>query len=171
MKSLLNNQECRIDNHKAGQETDGLNGLHIHKTYKKNKMYSKATIRIPLDGINVKWKCSGENSNKLRKECERVLSNPIRNKDFVNIVIKEMARFNNPLKSKDIDESNKQIAERVLSCGFGINNLEYKTTKHRKVFGKLNNYYIFSNKDYNYSVFLGKTRFVFKGKILKINKK
>lgn len=164
MKSLLNNQECKIDNHTAGQITHKLNGLHIHKTYKKNKMYSKAIIRIPLDGKNVKWQCSGENSNKLRKECEQALSNPLRNKEFVSVVIKEMARFNNPLKSKEVDELNKQIAESVLSRGFRINNLEYKTTEYKKVFGKLNNYYVFSSKDYNYSVFLGKTRFVIKGK-------
>ena len=38
-----------------------------------------------------------------------------KNKYFIEAVIKEMARFNNPTHNKNIDETNKQIAERVLS--------------------------------------------------------
>ncbi len=169
MKSLLNNQECRIDNHNAGQIINGLNGLHIHKTYKKNKIYSNATIRIPLDGKNVKWQCTGENANKLRKECEQALSNPLRNKEFVNVVINEMSRFNNPLNSKDVDDLNKQIAESVLSRGFLINNLKYETLQRKNVFGKQMKYFIFCNHEFKYFVFLGKTRFIFKGEENKKN--
>ena len=80
MKSLLENQECRIDNHQAGQITQKLKGVHIHKTFKKNKLYSKAIIKIPLDGENVSWQCIGENSSKLKKECEKALSNPEKNR-------------------------------------------------------------------------------------------
>lgn len=75
-----------------------------------------------------------------------------------------MARFNNLLESKEINESNRQIAERVLLRGFLIDNLKYVTTEHKTIFGKSHNYYIFYDKQSMYSVFLGKTRFVFSGK-------
>ena len=167
MKSLLENQECRIDNHRAGQIIQKLNGLHIHKTYKKNKMYSKAIIRIPLDGKNVQWNCNGENAQKLKRECEKALSNPEKNKYFVEAVIKEMARFNNPTHNKNINEIHKQIAERVLSQGFLIQNLIYHGIEQKILFGKTQIYFIFrENNQIEYKVFLGKTRFIIKGKIL-----
>ena len=166
MKSLLENQECRIDNHQAGQITQKLKGVHIHKTFKKNKLYSKAIIKIPLDGKNVSWQCLGENSNKLRKECERALSNPKNNKRFVDIVVKEMARYNNLEHDKNIDEKNKQIAERVLSQGFLIQDLAYQGIEQKKLFGKYQKYYIFAEDNVaEYKVFLGKTRFIIKGKV------
>ena len=169
MKSLLNNQECRIDNHKAGQEIKHLEGLHIHKTYKKNKKYSKAEIRIPLDGINVKWNCTGDNAEKLMHECKKALSDPTINKNFVDVVVSEMYRFNNAnnnstLTKEEVDALNRDIAEKVLTDGFLITDISYQGFKNLKVFGKQATYNLFTNNSTTYKTFIGKTRFVFEGK-------
>lgn len=169
MVTLLNNQECKLDNHQAGQQTQGLKGLHIHKTYKKNKDYSTAEIRIPLDGEKTQWSCKGNNAEKLRRECEKALRDPQKNKDFVNVVIKEMKRFddishNKNLTSEELDKKHSEIAKNVLEKGFCTGKLSLKEVEHKSVFGHNIRISHFENDDYNYSSFLGKNYSIYRGK-------
>ena len=90
------------------------------------------------------------------------------NKEVISDDSEEMQEEQNIVKETFVNTTNKLVYKigdvRYEATLDRLNNLEYKTTEYKKVFGKLNNYYVFSSKDYNYSVFLGKTRFVIKGK-------
>ena len=168
MKTLLNNQECRIDNHHAGQSTNRLNGVHIHKTFRKNKFYSRAKIRIPLDGKDVKWHCSGKNAEKLAAECRKVLQDSEQLKNFVDVVVREMERYENTSNCEFDKESiyikHREIAENILKNGFGVEQLEYICMTSKKYFGKKFNFFVFENYESKYMAYIGETRFRFIGK-------
>lgn len=175
MKALLNNQECRIDNHKAGQTARGLSGLHIHKTFRKNKRFSKAEIRIPLDGEQTKWICTGENAEKLERECRNALKDSKTNSNFVQVVIEEMSKFENTLNSnlskEELEKKHRAIAENVLTNAFQVENLQFVKTEYKTVYGNrimINN---FENETDTYSSCITKAHSTYRGKSKQRNDK
>lgn len=128
IKSIIQNQTIRIDNHLKGSGienniNDITQDVHIHKYCNIDDKRKKVIIKIPLNAQK-NIEISANAPHKIIKEITDILSkNPKNRETFLTDIYKSLKT---DWKWEDTQENRDKIAERIAHA-FGLEILPYKS--------------------------------------------
>lgn len=148
MKSILENQTIRIDNHLRGGTPidwdDPSQDIHLHKSQNSDKKQLRYEIRIPLNtGREVTINGNSEPvPSKLKKEIEKAFEDHSKKQHFID-------ELKEALRSYNWNEKDAPEIARKISIVFGFNADELINTDSpyclRLISAHRNKYQVFVN--------------------------